>query len=164
MLGFPWESLICYSNLTILLQATHYETYICGVMFVVWATMCLDGRSALKIIITSPPPIWTHVTASGILYTKQQVLSVQLLLEMKQWFAWPNPHCAGPTSCQLCELYFLNDLYFPRKCLLCFHSMNQALINWSIDQAIDGSIGSKSFGWIKKSYIFTKLLEITSVD
>lgn len=27
--------------------------------------------------------------------------------------------------------------------------MNQALVNWSVDQAVDGSIGSKKFGWIK---------------
>ena len=37
--------------------------------------------------------------------------------------------------------------------------MNQALVNWSVDQAVNGSIGPKKFGWIKIILQIYKIIE-----
>jgi hypothetical protein len=36
-----------------------------------------------------------------------------------------------------------------------------ALINWSIDWAIDGSIGSRRYAWIKMSHNFKNRIQIS---
>ena len=69
------------------------------------------------------------------------------------WHGYACPHHASCVNC-----FFLMRI----KCLLCFLSVNWALIDWSIDCAIDGSVRSKRIWRTKNLHILT--IEITTVD
>ena len=135
--------------MTILLWATHDETQVCNVTQFVWTTMFLDGISVIKKkkkLALHSFELMHHYPGYCICIRSNYTLSSSFYRQSNGWHG---------TTRQLCELYFLNDLYSLRNCLLCFLPVNWALINWSIDWAIDGSIESKRFGW-KKSYTFKK--------
>ena len=107
-----------------------------------------------QIIITYSPPIYTHETPSAILCTQQHVCPVPSRNEAVVVMA--GSLLSQSYIMQSSGLYLRNDSFSSRNCLLCLLPVNQALINLWIDQVTDGSIGSKKYRWIKKSYMFTK--------
>ena len=98
--------------------------------------------------LSLPLPNCTYETASVVLCTKKDVLCPDLSRD-EAMFAMTRSSLPWSWTMPVMWILFLYDFYSSRKCLVCLFPMNQALVNRSVDQAVGGSIGSKTFGWIK---------------